>query len=75
MNATMQHTPPSPEKQANLKAIFEILAYLKVDAIRDGEKELAARLDFAMNCAEEQLATVSRAQTIPPVNTGIPANL
>ena len=56
----MQHTQETPagygEKINNLKAIFDILAYLQVDAKQDGLAELSDRLEFAMNCAEQQLS-------------------
>lgn len=43
------------DKANNLKAIFEILAYLQVDAKKDGMIELSDRLEFAMNLAEQKL--------------------
>lgn len=43
------------DRVTNLQAIFDILAYLQVDARRDGDLELADRLDFAMNYAEREL--------------------
>ena len=41
------------EKASNLRAIFEILSYIHVDAARDNYKELAQRIEFALNHAEE----------------------
>ncbi|MBL4740755.1 MAG: hypothetical protein JKY12_07160 [Sneathiella sp.] len=46
---------PRNESHKNLRAIFEILSYLQEDARRDGYVELSARLEFAMNNAEENL--------------------
>lgn len=46
---------PRDESLKNLRAIFEILSYLHEDARRDGFTELSARLEFAMNNAEENL--------------------
>ena len=37
------------EKASNLRAIFEILSYIHVDAQRDNYTELAERIDFALN--------------------------
>ncbi|GEM_PF-6298811 len=63
------------EQVNNLRAIFEILSYLLVDARQDGHKELADRLEFTMNYVEQKLSEVNRARTVPPVsvdNTGNP---
>lgn len=49
---------PHDEKANNLKATFDILAYLQVDAKQDQNWELSERLEFAMNCAERQLSAV-----------------
>ena len=56
------------EQVNNLRAIFEILSYLLVDARQDGHKELAERLEFTMNYAEQKLAEASQARTVPPVS-------
>ena len=69
MNYTAGASGQSDEKAHNLRAIFEILAYLQVDAKRDGFGELADRLEFAMNHAEQQLGHLKNPATVPPVNT------
>ncbi|WP_169566933.1 hypothetical protein [Sneathiella limimaris] len=53
-----QPTPTTDEKVNNLKAIFDILAYLQVDAKQDGFPELSERLAFAMDFAEKQLVAL-----------------
>ncbi len=58
---------PSDEKANNLKATFDILAYLQVDAKQDQNWELSERLEFAMNCAERQLSAVKNSS---PAMTG-----
>lgn len=63
MNLTQGPTRQSPvtqpsDRQTNLQAIFDILAYLHVDARRDGHPELADRLDFAMNYVEGKLKEI-----------------
>lgn len=60
MNMTIGPAGQTPaaevtDRVTNLQAIFDILAYLHVDARRDGHPELADRLDFAMNYAEGKL--------------------
>lgn len=40
------------EKASNLRAIFEILSYIHADAVKDDFKELADRIEFALNLAE-----------------------
>lgn len=63
----MQRTQDAPsgygEKINNLKAIFDILAYLQVDAKADGLGELSDRLEFAMNYAEQQLGFLNKERT------------
>jgi len=62
------------EKASNLRAIFEILAYLHVDARKDGYGELADRLEFAMSHAEQQLGHLKKSQmNIPASSPTIPA--
>lgn len=56
------------ENTNNLRAIFEILAYLHVDAEKDGHTDLADRLEFAMNYAEKKLTSLKTAQVVPPVS-------
>ncbi|MEX0584003.1 MAG: hypothetical protein WD185_10055 [Sneathiella sp.] len=46
---------PGDEKASNLRAIFEILSYIHVDAQRDNYTELAERIDFALNLAERMI--------------------
>jgi hypothetical protein len=41
------------DSASNLRAIFEILSYILVDAQHDNHKELAERIEFALNCAEK----------------------
>ena len=52
------NAPEIKDRVTNLQAIFDILAYLHVDARRDGHPELADRLDFAMNYVEGKLKEV-----------------
>ncbi|MAL79350.1 MAG: hypothetical protein CMN55_09595 [Sneathiella sp.] len=40
------------EKASNLRAIFKILSYIHADAVKDDFKELADRIEFALNLAE-----------------------
>ena len=54
------------EKANNLKATFDILAYLQVDAKQDQNWELSERLEFAMNCAERQLSVVKKSSNPIP---------
>ena len=70
MNYTAGASGQNEEKAHNLRAIFEILAYLQVDAKRDGFGELADRLGFAMNHAEQQLGHLKNPAIVPPVSTG-----
>ena len=60
MNDTQSQNPSIDERVNNLRATFEILAYLQVDARRDGHQELVDRLEFAMNCAEHKLSTLKK---------------
>ncbi|MEH6495300.1 MAG: hypothetical protein V7740_06105 [Pseudomonas marincola] len=69
MNYSAGAPVQTEEKTHNLRAIFEILAYLQVDAKRDGFGELADRLEFAMNHAEQQLSHLKNPATVAPVNT------
>lgn len=41
------------DSASNLRAIFEILSYILVDAQHDNHKELAERIEFALNYAEK----------------------
>lgn len=41
------------ESASNLRAVFEILSYILVDAQHGNHKELAERIEFALNCAEK----------------------
>ncbi len=69
MNTIDGLVPESNAGHSNLRAIFEILSYLHLDAERDGHPELAERLEFAMNHAESKLATLKTAKTVPPVSS------
>jgi hypothetical protein len=42
---------------SSLRAIFEILSYVHADARDEGFLELADRIEFALNAAENALAT------------------
>ncbi|MFB9353633.1 hypothetical protein [Sneathiella chinensis] len=52
--------------EKNLRAIFEILSYLHVDAVQDGYPDLAERLEFTMNCAERHLKELKQAEAAVP---------
>ncbi len=65
MQQTQDQDTGYAEKVNNLKAIFDILAYLQVDASEDGHLELSDRLGFAMNCAEQQLKNIQNAGNQP----------
>ncbi|TNE39927.1 MAG: hypothetical protein EP348_02890 [Alphaproteobacteria bacterium] len=45
--------PDGDDTASNLRAIFEILSYIHVDAQRDNYAELADRIEFALNLAEK----------------------
>jgi len=60
MNEMDTKSQPTGERMNNLRATFEILAYLQVDARRDGHQELVDRLEFAMNCAERKLTELKK---------------
>lgn len=66
MNGTMEQPLPANDRVNNLRATFEILAYLQVDARKDGHPELADRLEFAMTYAEQKLKQLK----MPP-STGL----
>ena len=53
MAADNQDIASDTEKASNLRAIFEILSYIHVDAAKDDFKELADRIEFALNLAEK----------------------
>jgi len=55
MNGTIEQAGPTADRLNNMRATFEILAYLQVDARKDGHPELADRLEFAMIYAEQKL--------------------
>jgi hypothetical protein len=69
MQPTEMAPSPNDEKANNLKATFDILAYLQVDAKQDQNWELSERLEFAMNCAERQLSSI---KNNPAVMTASP---
>lgn len=46
-------TAPADDGASNLRAIFEILSYIHVDAQRDNYSELADRIEFSLNLAEK----------------------
>lgn len=53
------------EGASNLRAIFEILSYILVDAQQDNQSELADRIEFALNLAEKLIKEKSTAPTHP----------
>ena len=60
---------------SNLRAIREILSYIHVDAVQDGYREVAERIDFAMSAAESALkrglaAVPAETEPAKPVNPG-----
>ncbi|MCF8466748.1 MAG: hypothetical protein K9G33_05050 [Sneathiella sp.] len=57
--------PSGDDGVSNLRAIFEILSYIHVDAQRDNHTELADRIDFALNLAEKMIKDGK-----PPAATG-----
>jgi hypothetical protein len=73
MQQTQDQDTGHDEKVNNLKAIFDILAYLQVDASEDGHLELSDRLGFAMNCAEQQLKHVQTAANQPASSVQVEA--
>jgi hypothetical protein len=64
MNQTTGQNMAASDKISNLRATFEILSYLHVDARRDGHTELADRLEFAMNYSEQKLAELKTASPL-----------
>ena len=54
------------EKASNLRAIFEILSYIHVDAQRDDYTELADRIDFALNLAERMIKSSDNGTVLKP---------
>ena len=58
------------EKASNLRAIFEILSYIHADALKDNYKELADRIEFALNCAEEVIKGGSKDKASPQGDIG-----
>jgi hypothetical protein len=74
MAADNQDIASDTEKASNLRAIFEILSYIHVDAAKDDFKELADRIEFALNLAEklirerrDEAASVAREAAAAPV--------
>jgi|GEM_PF-4127660 len=67
MSYTDGTSAPQNESHKNLRAIFEILSYLQEDARRDGYIELSARLEFAMNNAEENLRNPVAGHTVQSI--------
>ncbi|MEH6546378.1 MAG: hypothetical protein V7701_08120 [Sneathiella sp.] len=60
MSELDNRTDPDGDSASNLRAIFEILSYILVDAQHDNHKELAERIEFALNCAEKQIKQESQ---------------
>ncbi|MEH6525746.1 MAG: hypothetical protein V7723_06705 [Sneathiella sp.] len=60
MSELDNRTDPGGDSASNLRAIFEILSYILVDAQHDNYKELAERIEFALNCAEKQIKQESQ---------------
>ncbi len=71
MNYPDSSVTQQDESNNNLRAIFEILSYLQLDAKRGGHDELAERLGFAMTHAENKLADAKSAQTVAPVTMNV----
>ncbi|MDF2367706.1 hypothetical protein [Sneathiella sp.] len=53
------------ERASNLRAIFEILSYIHADALKDNYRELADRIEFALNLAEETIKNSGNVATTP----------
>ena len=54
------------ERVSNLRAIFEILSYIHADALKDNYRELADRIEFALNLAERIIKSGENASATPP---------
>ena len=72
MNTVLNSEAQTNESASNLRATFEILAYILVDAKNDGHSELAERLEFAMNWVERKISERKSIQTVPPINIDSP---
>lgn len=67
MEPENQDTVADTEKASNLRAIFEILSYIHADAVKDDFKELAERIEFALNLAE---SLVHKSRTAAKADSG-----
>lgn len=59
------------ERASNLRAIFEILSYIHADALKDNYRELADRIEFALNLAEEVIKNGGNAPAAPDPHTNV----
>ena len=57
---------PDDDGASNLRAIFEILSYIHVDAQRDNYTELADRIEFSLNLAEKMIRSAKPAPAAGP---------
>ncbi len=65
METVIDATDDAAERASNLRAIFEILSYIHADALKDNYKELADRIEFALNLAEEVIKSGANAASAP----------
>ena len=59
------------ERASNFRAIFEILSYIHADALKDNYRELADRIEFALNLAEEVIKNGGNATAISGPHTNV----
>ena len=62
---TTEVTDDAADRASNLRAIFEILSYIHADALKDNYKELADRIEFALNLAEQTIKSGANAPASP----------
>jgi len=65
METEIDANDDAAERASNLRAIFEILSYIHTDALKDNYKELADRIEFALNLAEEVIKSGGKSVSIP----------
>lgn len=63
METEIDANDDAAERASNLRAIFEILSYIHADALKDNYKELADRIEFALNLAEETIKSGGKTVT------------
>jgi hypothetical protein len=66
MTETEKPITTGEDGASNLRAIFEILSYILVDAQDDRHTELAERIEFALNLAEKLI----KQQSLETTNAG-----